>query len=150
MTGYNHGIGGVLKAKRKARSSDLATIIRRYHQGSFRFASANFYSCFLAALYAERYNDKIFWNTPKDTPLEHKVVRLTSGLRLTQVLRSTGLDKQTLLKYNLDLVHSPRRNPWLPKGFELHLPAHVGDSIVNKLGKVDDRPGNSKKPKKQV
>ncbi|MCB9085408.1 MAG: lytic transglycosylase domain-containing protein [Bdellovibrionaceae bacterium] len=150
VTGYNHGIGGVLKAKRRARSSDLSTIIRRYHRGSFRFASANFYTCFLAALYAEKYNDKIFLGTPREKALEHKVVRLTSGLRLKQVLKSTGLDKQTLLKYNLDLVHSPHRNPWLPKGYELHLPADVGDSVVNKLGKADDHPQTIKKSKKQV
>lgn len=137
ITGYNHGIGGVMKAKRIARSKNLATIIRRYHRGSFRFASSNFYTCFLAALYAEKYHDKIFSQVVREKPMDRKIVRLSSRLRLKQVLKWTGLDKKTLIRYNLDLGHSVSRNPWLPRGFELHLPPGVAERVMNKLGKRD-------------
>ncbi|MCC7405148.1 MAG: lytic transglycosylase domain-containing protein [Bdellovibrionales bacterium] len=137
ITGYNHGIGGVLRATRIAQSRDLPTIINRYHSGSFRFASSNFYTCFLAALYAERYHDKIFREVPRAPLMKFRAVRLTAGKRLNQVLQSTGLDRAELLSFNIDLRGTASRNPFLPRGFEVYLPTSVDMNVANKLGKVD-------------
>jgi membrane-bound lytic murein transglycosylase D len=83
ITSYNHGIGNIQKAVKAARSRDLATIIARYHQGDFKFASSNFYTCFLAALYAEKYHELIFKEIPREPLLERETLKLagTTGIR---------------------------------------------------------------------
>ncbi|MCB0362190.1 MAG: lytic transglycosylase domain-containing protein [Bdellovibrionales bacterium] len=129
VTGYNHGIGGILKARRKVKSSDLTTIIRRYHGGSFKFASSNFYTCFLAALHAEKYHDKIFPDLEKDELLETKKIKLKRSLRLKRIAVLTGIDLDTLVKLNLDLKNSAKRNPLLPRGYVLHLPPEIEPKI---------------------
>ena len=49
ITAYNHGQGGMLRAKR-AHGSDLTTIINDYKGPVFGYASMNFYAEFLAAV----------------------------------------------------------------------------------------------------
>jgi membrane-bound lytic murein transglycosylase D len=60
ITAYNHGPGGLRKAVKTVRSSDLGKIVEQYENKRFGFASQNFYACFLASLYAERYQEMIF------------------------------------------------------------------------------------------
>lgn len=140
ITGYNHGIGGILKAQRTIRSTDLSTIIRKYHQGSFKFASSNFYTCFLAALYAERYQDKIFPDVIKEPLVDREVVNVTRPLRLNRLVSITGLNLEAILELNLDLKHSASANPLLPKGFKLHLPPGAGHSVRTHFGQEKSRP----------
>ncbi len=60
VTAYNHGPGGIKLAVKKAKSSDLGKILEKYNSKRFGFASQNFYACFLASLFAERYQDVVF------------------------------------------------------------------------------------------
>ncbi len=122
VTAYNHGVGNIRRAISGAQSNDLATIIARYHQGHFRFASANFYASFLAALYAEKYQDVLFPPIVKMPLQQREVWTLSRQVRINDILDITGLDRQTLIEYNLDLRRSGQRNILLPRGFELHLP----------------------------
>ncbi|MCB0347386.1 MAG: lytic transglycosylase domain-containing protein [Bdellovibrionales bacterium] len=62
ITAYNHGPGGIKKAVKLVKSSDLGKILEKYNSKRFGFASQNFYACFLASLFAERYQDSIFTN----------------------------------------------------------------------------------------
>jgi membrane-bound lytic murein transglycosylase D len=140
VTGYNHGIGGVLKARRKVQSSDLATIIRKYHGGSFKFASSNFYTCFLAALYAEKYHNEIFPFAVKDDLLEREVIKIESPLRLKRLASLTGLDVDVIIELNLDLRNSSSSNPLLPRGFDLHLPPGFGSQLKRKVGQENSVP----------
>lgn len=48
LTSYNHGIGGMQRAK-QAYGEDFVQIVRRYDHPKFGFASRNFYTEFLAA-----------------------------------------------------------------------------------------------------
>lgn len=50
VTSYNHGVDGILRARREVDSNDLARLIREYDGPYFGFASKNFYAEFLAAL----------------------------------------------------------------------------------------------------
>jgi len=122
ITSYNHGIGNIQKAIRRAHSHDLAEIIARYHQGDFKFASSNFYTCFLAALYAEKYNELIFKESPRAPLQEHEVIKLTGNTGVRYLERTTGLSNKDLLKYNLDIKYALRSGGSLPRGFQLHLP----------------------------
>lgn len=64
ITAYNHGPGGIRKALRKTGLSEIEDIVDLYETASFNFASQNFYSEFLAALYAQMYADHVFKEIP--------------------------------------------------------------------------------------
>ncbi len=130
ITSYNHGIGNIQKAIKHAKSRDLAEIIARYHDGDFKFASSNFYTCFLAALYAEKYHELIFKETPRQPLQEMEVLKLsgTTGIKFLQ--KVTGLDAKELERYNLDLRSAIKSRSALPRGFKIHLPPGVKERLT--------------------
>jgi membrane-bound lytic murein transglycosylase D len=132
VTSYNHGIGNLRKAMRRAHSKDLATIIKRYHRGDFKFASSNYYVCFLAALHAEKYNEMVFNDLSRQPLQESEVVFLKHKTSLSQILKLTGLSRDQLLSYNLDLksVLAKRVRGALPRGFELHVPKGLAQAEI--------------------
>ena len=128
ITSYNNGIGNIRVAMKKARSNDLSTIIERYHQGDFKFASSNFYSCFLAALYAEQYQDVLFENLEKEPMMDKVLVRLNKPMTLNKILKQSAFDLKALREYNLDLKRT-ERGTTLPKGYRLLLPPEVAERL---------------------
>jgi membrane-bound lytic murein transglycosylase D len=139
ITSYNHGIGNIQKAIKYGRSRDLATIISRYHDGDFRFASSNFYTCFLAALYAEKYHELIFKNVPREPLQEREEIQLAGRTNARYLTKLTGLDKAELLKYNLDLRAAMKLNASLPRGFKVHLPPGAKDRMNRQIGVQDKK-----------
>jgi len=139
ITSYNHGIGNIQTAIKRAGSRDLPTIIERYHAGDFRFASSNFYTCFLAALYAEKYHELIFKNIPREPLQEVEVIKLAGRTKAHFLPKVTGLQKDELLKYNLDLRAAFKSNGSVPKGFQLHLPPGYKDRMMRQIGAEEKR-----------
>ncbi|MGE0762899.1 MAG: lytic transglycosylase domain-containing protein [Bdellovibrionales bacterium] len=134
VTAYNHGIGNIEKAIRAARSRDLPTIIDRYHRGDFKFASSNFYACFLAALYAERYSEVAFPSVAREPALPHERFTITQGgLRLKHLADQGNLNMTKLLEQNLDLNRKYIRQISLPRGFVLHLPPGTSEYLPERL-----------------
>jgi membrane-bound lytic murein transglycosylase D len=129
VTAYNNGIGNIQVALRAARSKDLATMISRYHRGDFQFASSNFFTCFLAAMYAEKYHDFIFRNVSREPVQERSIVQLGTATSARKLPRITGVDREQLLAYNLDLRSAFRRNAVLPRGFKVFVPAGPRDLV---------------------
>lgn len=143
ITSYNHGIGNIQTAIKKAKSRDLSEIIARYHAGHFRFASSNFYTCFLAALYAEKYHELLFKDLPREPLQEREIVKLAGRTNARFLTKVTGLSKDELLKYNLDLRGAFKANTSVPKGFTLHLPPEAANKINRQIGAGD----KSRKPR---
>jgi membrane-bound lytic murein transglycosylase D len=123
VTSYNHGIGGVLRASKLLKTTDLSEIIQKYNDPNFKFASGNFYASFLAALYAEKYHNDIFNNRQilKSKLLVRDAVTLKQSTNLQFLSEGLKIPMTTLLTYNIDLKNAGRATA-LPKGFELHLP----------------------------
>lgn len=136
ITAYNNGIGNLQKAMRKAGSKDLGEIIARYHQGSFQFASSNFYSGFLAAMHAEIYHKEIFEHIPLDkTPLLIKdSVLLTRYMPIKKITRLAQIDINTLVAYNLDLKKALKKSIILPRGYKLFLPPDSLTEFIKNTG----------------
>ncbi len=139
ITSYNHGIGNIQTAIKRARSRELHEIIERYHGGHFKFASSNFYTCFLAALYAEKYNELLFKDTPREPLQRIETLKLAGKTRVRYLEKITGLPSAELLRYNLDLRLAIRRNAYLPRGFNLHLPPGYKDRVLRQIGTQDTR-----------
>lgn len=125
MTAYNHGPGGVRKASIATGTRDLGTIANKYRSKSFSFASSNFYSCFLAALHAEKYKEYLFAGTTIRTPLQFKEIKLSSSTRASTLLKRFGLNKKEMFTFNPDMKIALDRNASLPAGFRIILPQEL-------------------------
>ncbi len=145
VTAYNNGIGNIRVAMRKAQSKDLATIIERYHRGDFQFASSNFFTCFLAAMYAEKYNDLIFKNVSREPLQDRAVVQLGSRTKTRNLPGLVGVKKEQLLQYNLDLQAAYRKNALLPRGFKVFVPPGSRNTVDRRaIGVQPRRNGKNK------
>lgn len=124
VTAYNHGASGLKKNLKLARATTLDQLINRRHSGSFKFASANFYTSFLAVLHAEKYQKEIFQdlNLSKESPIRYSVYKLDKKMRAKGLLKTAGVDHETFLAYNLDLKDALKQNAWVPKGFKILVP----------------------------
>lgn len=123
ITAYNHGATGIMRASKKARSTDMATIIDRYSSHSFGFASSNFFCSFLAALYGERYQEAVFGDIPKFPPHRAENIRLTQSFKAQTLADVAGVTMEELKLYNQDLKSKALR-PYsiLPAGYRVFLP----------------------------
>ncbi len=134
ITSYNHGIGNIQKAIKAAKSRDISEIIDRYHKGDFKFASSNFYTCFLAALYVERYHDLLFKDVSRDRLQIREIVSLPRAIKAKDLLKLTQLELEVFLDFNRDLKQAVLKNAKVPKGFELHLPPEAVPRVQDKIG----------------
>lgn len=132
VSAYNHGAGGIQKALTRARAKDLPTLIEKYHAGSFKFASANFYTSFLAVLHAEKYHNEIFATEPiaYEEFREFQVVSVEKPVRYRQLLSRLGLKSEEVLDYNIDLHDAARANARLPRGYRLILPNQKASTLL--------------------
>lgn len=135
VTAYNHGATGVKNNLKKSRSTTLVEMINRLHSGSFKFASANFYTSFLAVLHAEKYHREIFHDLDfkKEAPIRYSVYSLDRRMRAKNLTSVTGVDHNTFVSLNLDLKVALRNNAWIPKGFKVLVPFERRYELDTKL-----------------
>jgi len=124
VTAYNHGVGGIKAALRKSRSTTLLQLIAKVHQGSFKFASANFYTSFLAILHAEKYHKEILRDHQfdRELPLRYSVYELSKKMRARQLQKIVGILPEDFVGFNMDLKHALKSNAWVPRGFKVLVP----------------------------
>lgn len=125
LTAYNHGPGGVKRAIEATQSRDIAKIVRQFRSKNFDFASANFYTCFLAALMAEKYADKIWPDLRRAEPLPVNFVILKSNTPAKKLLQLAGGDSELFLRLNPELDRSLRFNFVIPKGHRVMVPSDL-------------------------
>lgn len=149
LTAYNHGVGSLRKGVKKVGSYELNKLIMKYHAKSFGFASQNFYASFLAVLHAEKYKSDIYNKVSPKDPLEFQQIKLTQSLRIKTLLQYTGLSKEGLQKYNLDIKDDAfKKNLRVPKGYIVHIPSTVVTEFISKnknqkFGTLIERPTRS-------
>lgn len=138
ITAWNHGPGGIRKAAKAAKSTDLGVIVEKYQSKSFDFASSNFYCEFLAALYAEKYHDEIYEDLNYEPTLDLHAVKLAKKMPAKSLLTRSGLAKEDFLLYNPDLNLAVAKNHHIPSGFTVMVdtPARL---ILNSVLTKDTR-----------
>lgn len=138
LTAYNHGPGGVRKAMQVTGSSDIAQIVRQYRSRSFDFASANFYTCFLAALHAHTYRDMLWPDHIIEPSLSYEKVKVKRSAHVRDLLRKSNLAVEEFLAYNPELDRSLRRNDMIPAGYQLLLPVEAAQLFSNSLASAGE------------
>jgi len=137
LTAYNHGVGGMRRAKELMGTDDIVTILRSYQSRSFGFASRNFYVSFLAALEIDREVERFFGHLDRLPPDTSRTLRLPHYIPVTALERALGTDRETLRSLNLALmepVWSGQR--FVPRGFELRIPASGGGEPDHALASI--------------
>lgn len=121
LTAYNHGTGGMQRAK--ALHGDYAQVYQSYRSRSFKFASRNFYSEFLAARQVASSHQEYFPGLALNSPVPYRIHKLEGFASFAKLSEHFGIDPQTLKQLNPAL-----RQPVLggqkhvPKGYALRLP----------------------------
>ncbi len=124
ITAYNHGAGGMMRAKR-IYGDDIGTIVWRYDGPRFGFASRNFYAEFLAARRIANQPNRYFKNLKFGVRPNIEGIELRAPLTLTELSEKSGISRYELIKLNpawLNRIHNdsamiPANVPtWLPKG----------------------------------
>lgn len=129
ITAYNHGEGGMMRAKKEKGSFDR--IINEYKGKRFGFASRNFYAEFLAARNIAKNYQKYYGVLEKEKPVAIQEIPLTGHVAATDVANYFQIDLDTIKKLNPAL-----RNPiftgqkHIPKGYELRLPADTKSYLI--------------------
>lgn len=136
LTAYNHGPGGMRRAKEQLGTSDIVTIVRQYSSRTFGFASRNFYVAFLAALEIDANPEKFFGPIKLDPPDTSRVITLPSYVPSASVASALGIEREELRRLNPSLLPSVWNGArHIPRGFELRVPAHI--DLAGALAKLE-------------
>lgn len=129
VTAYNHGPYGLLRASKKAGSTDLVHLVHNHSGGMFGFASKNFYTSFLAILSTMESREKYFPGVRIDKPIEFQEYRLPSAISIAQLRKKFNLSVDELVQLNPDIERRHiMRGGILPRGFVLKVPLNkTGD-----------------------
>ena len=126
VTAYNHGINGMLRAKRSKGSYEA--IFRSYRSRLFKFASRNFYSEFLAAREVAKNYRLYFGELTFDPPLDHERVKLKGYVLLPELARQMEVELETIGRLNPALRRPVMTGQkYVPRGYRLNLPANGRD-----------------------
>ena len=123
VVSYNHGVGGILRARSKVGCTDIDRILLEYDGPAFGFASQNFYCEFLAALEVASNPSKYFGAIRLDPPLACVEFPLPDPVRWDWLLRAFSVESERLAALNPAVGRyytSGRRQ--LPRGYVLRLP----------------------------
>ncbi len=136
LTAYNHGAGGMRRAKELMGTDDIVTIVRNYQSRTFGFASRNFYVSFLAALEIDRNADRFFGRVDRAPPDSSRVVRLPYFVPAQALERALGADRDMLRALNLSLLEPVWNGQrFVPRGFDLRVPGSADpDQLLGRLG----------------
>ncbi len=132
LTAYNHGVNGMLRAQKQKGSYEK--IFNTYKGRSFKFASRNFYSEFLAARQVAKNYKNYFGNITLDKPVQFTRYTTKGYLPVKSLARGLTLDIQTIKQFNPSLrppVFDGRKH--IPKGFELRLPKQVSQKDISRV-----------------
>ncbi|UCF84702.1 MAG: transglycosylase SLT domain-containing protein [Desulfobacteraceae bacterium] len=135
ITAYNHGIAGMLRAKRAKGSYEA--VFKDYRSRIFKFASRNFYSEFLAAREVAKNYKRYFGMIQLDAPIETREVVLEGYVSVKDLSQYFKVDIPTIRRLNSSLrppVFDGQKH--VPKGYVLRLPAHAPQNQLGSFAEV--------------
>jgi len=129
ITAYNHGAAGMARARQK--HGGYPAIFTSYRSRTFKFASRNFYSEFLAARQVAGDYTTHFGELRLDDPKPFHMVTMAGYIRLQDLSRHYGISPETVRKLN-PALRPPVFNDqkYVPKGYALRLPPADGRDAV--------------------
>lgn len=147
ITAYNHGLLGMKRAVENTGTRDISKIIKYHKSRSFRFASKNFYSCFIAVTDIDENYKKYFKTVTFEPALKRKQIDLTHYIRVNVLCNYLNISRKNFKQINPAIRDSVfKYNRAIPKGTTVFFPQKLSiASIKQALSRI---PSNlkSKKP----
>jgi membrane-bound lytic murein transglycosylase D len=137
ITAYNHGRAGVARAVGDTGTTDIGTIVDRYHGPLFGFASRNFYAEFIAARAVEGAYEQYFGALEFDAPFRGDEVRLDHALAGKVAASCANVTPEELAALNPAVdstVFVGRGN--IPRGYVLRVPPGAAGPFAQHLAQV--------------
>ncbi len=100
ITAYNHGLYGIKRAIANTGSRDIGVIVEKHTSPSFRFASKNFYSCFLAASQIAAEPEKYLKDVTYAPKHQYGQIRLSHYIKPSVIASALGISTSVLQEYN--------------------------------------------------
>lgn len=124
ITAYNHGLAGMRRARKSKGSYEQ--IVKYYKSRSFKFASRNFYSEFLAARIVAKNPEKYFGSINYYSPVTFQVVKTKGYLSIKQLSDLLNIKIKAIKTLNPGL-RKPVFNgqKYIPKNYNLRLPENL-------------------------
>lgn len=138
VTAYNHGAGGLHKAKKTLKTKKLSTIIQHHTGRNFGFASKNFYAEFIAAnrIFNKHYHPSRY---SQFNPLEIEAINVGQKFSLSDIIKHTPLSKQTISKYNSCILTAGQdyyMHKKLPKNYVMFIPKNSSKTVRHALDRL--------------
>jgi membrane-bound lytic murein transglycosylase D len=136
LTAYNHGPGGMRRAKEQLGTNDITTIVRKYQSRSFGFASRNFYVAFLAALEIDTNPEKFFPGIRLNPADNSRVMVMPQPVPASRIATALDVEREDLRRLNPSLLNSVWKGArHIPRGYEFRVPSHIDvNAALAKLG----------------
>jgi membrane-bound lytic murein transglycosylase D len=145
VTAYNHGPNGIRRAVASVGSQDIADILQRHESPTFKFASKNFYSCFIAVLQIMENPGKYFQNINYKPRFTATSIQMPFAMRPDALVRAVGITEQQFRQLNPSFrpVVFTQQRP-IPAGYAINLPDTI--SAERALAAI----GRTPPPRQQV
>ena len=144
ITAYNHGLVSMKRAVKVTGSRDLGVIIDKYKNRRFKFASKNFYGCFLAASEIAANPEKYFSGLTYHSPWHYNEIQLKNYFRPRTLSKHLGISEKQLEALNPSIRPIVfRRQLSIPRGYRLRIPASLSPQAADE--KLAAIPGSVKK-----
>ncbi len=126
ITAYNHGLYGIKRAIANTGSRDIGVIVEKHTSRSFRFASKNFYSCFLAATEIAAEPEKYLEDVKYAPKIQYTNVALSHYIKPSTIASAVGVPLATLMEHNPAIrpVVYQQDKP-VPAGYAMNLPMTI-------------------------
>ena len=143
VNAYNTGTGRIAAASRALGTRDIGVIISRYKDGSYQFASRNFYPSFLAVREIALNYENYLGSLVEELPFEYDIVELPLPTSIHEIADGLGIDLATLHALNPALKKTFFEDEIaLPRGSFLRIPAGMTPYFVaasyNKVRRQDE------------
>lgn len=126
LTAYNHGAGGIARAVRETKTTDIEKIVANYKGRSFGFASRNFYAQFLAVNEVERNAEKHFGAVRFNSAPNFREVETDAFIDAEVFASSVGISLEQLRADNRALRPVVwEGNKRIPAGFRIKVREEV-------------------------
>lgn len=134
LTGYNHGVGGMVRAKNEM-GPDIGIIVWEYDGARFGFASRNFYAEFLAAKRIAENSGRYFPGLKPQVPRKVDGIYLQQPIKVRDLANTLMISEIALIELNpawlkniqTNTADIPKNIPvWVPKNSANKMPLDVG------------------------
>ncbi len=143
ITAYNHGLNGMKRAVAQTGSRDIGVIIQKHSGRLFKFASKNFYSCFIAASEIAENPKHYFPDITFAPPVSYRDMKTDYYYTPSLLAAAIGITQKELADLNPAIRPIIfRQNKLIPKGTTIHIPQVISLASVRQT--LDNLPDSLK------